>query len=63
MLREGHPRAVPEAITHALQAIVSILEERATVLPPEIEVRAMTPAEQRGCNRVNPPVDLDWPLD
>ena len=63
MLREGHPRAVPEAITHALQAIVSILEERATVLPTEIKVRAMTPEELAERSRVGEPTSLEWPLD
>ncbi len=63
MLRDGHPRAVPEAVAHALQAIVLILEERATVLPPEIEVRSMTPEELRGRDKVGEPTGLDWPVD
>ena len=56
MLRDGHPRGVPETMAHALRAIVLILEEKATVLPVEIKVRRMTPEELRGRDAAAEPV-------
>ena len=56
MLREQHPRGLPETVVYTLRAIVALLEERGTVLPLEIKVRRMTPEELRGRDAAAEPV-------
>ena len=63
MLREQHPRGLPETVVYTLRAIVALLEERGFQLPPELPIRSMTREERAGRDRIGEPASWDWPLE